>query len=336
MILITKCRSCGASMRFVPEKGKLACENCGTEQAVEERDEAARQAYEEESKVFRCTSCGSELITELNTTATFCSYCGQPTIIPERLSGTYAPTQVLPFKISQKQAEEAFFKWCRRGLVTPKAFVNAAKVRKISGIYVPFFLYDCDLSGDFQAEGTKIHMYRVGDTEYTETSFYAVHRNMDALYRRVPADASTKMDDQQMDKLEPFDGNELKPFMMPYLSGFFAEKYDVDGMQLMPRVRNRIDRYFEEYARSTMSGYASLRMNQRAINYDQVQSDYVLLPVWMLYYKHKDKEYLFTMNGQTGKVVGKPPISVPKVLLWLFGVSVAVFGLLKGLEVLLT
>ncbi len=207
-------------------------------------------------------------------------------------------------------------------------------MRKISGIYVPFFLYDCDIAGNFEAEGTKLHVYRIGQTEYTETSFFAIHRNMDALYRRVPADASSKMLDEQMDKLEPFDGSELKEFMMPYLSGFFAEKYDLDGMQLMPRVRGRIDNYFEDYARSTMSGYASVRMGSKDIRYDQVQSDYALLPVWMLSFMHKGKEYLFAMNGQTGKVVGKPPISRAKVLLWFAGVSGAVFGLLKLLEVL--
>ncbi|MBP7403249.1 MAG: hypothetical protein KBA30_11585, partial [Clostridia bacterium] len=235
MILIMKCPNCGSSMSFSPEKSRLVCASCQSEQPVEERETAAQKEWTDDSTVFNCTSCGSQLVTEKNTSATFCSYCGQPTIIPARLTGTYAPSQVLPFKISQKQAQEAFFKWCRRGLVTPKALVKAAKVRKISGIYVPFFLYDCDVAGNFEAEGTKIHVYRIGDTEYTETSFFNIHRNMDALYRRVPADASARMNDEQMDKLEPFDANELKEFSMPYLSGFFAEKYDLDGSQLMQR-----------------------------------------------------------------------------------------------------
>ena len=336
MILIMKCPNCGSSMSFSPGKTRLVCDNCKSEQAVEERPAAAQKAWEEESTVFNCSSCGSQLITEQNTSATFCSYCGQPTILPARLSGSYAPSQVLPFKISQKQAEEAFFKWCRRGRVTPNALVRAAKVRKISGIYVPFWLYDCDIAGDFQAEATKLHIYRIGDMEYTETSFFAVHRNLDALYRRVPADASSKMDDEQMDKLEPFDGRELKEFMMPYLSGFFAEKYDLDSLQLMPRLRGRVDKYLEEYVRSTMAGYATISMNSRDVRYDRVQADYVLLPVWMLSFMYKKKEYLFAMNGQTGKVVGKPPISRAKVLLWFAGVAGAVFGLLKLLEVLFT
>ena len=335
MILIMKCSNCGSSMSFSPEKKKLVCANCLTEQAVEEREPAAQQAWEQESTVFNCTSCGSQLVTEANTTATFCSYCGQPTILPTRLTGTYAPSQVLPFKFSQKQAEQAFFKWCRSGLVTPNELVNAARVRKISGIYVPFWLYDCDISGNFEAEGTKIHVYRIGNTEYTETSFFAVHRNLDALYRKVPTDASSKMDDAQMDKLEPFDANELKEFIMPYLSGFFAEKYDQDSLQLLPRLRNRINNYFEGYAKSTMTGYASLRMSGKDIRYDKVETDYVLLPVWMLSFMYKGKEYLFAMNGQTGKVVGKPPISKVKVALWFAGVAGAVFGLLKILEALL-
>ncbi len=34
-------------------------------------------------------------------------------------------------------------------------------------------------------------------------------------------------------------------------------------------------------------------------------------------YDHNREEYLFVMNGQTGKIVGKPPISLGKVALFL-------------------
>ena len=46
-------------------------------------------------------------------------------------------------------------------------------------------------------------------------------------FDKIPVDASTKMPDDLMDSIEPFDYKEMRPFMMEYMPGFFASKYDV-------------------------------------------------------------------------------------------------------------
>ena len=41
---------------------------------------------------------------------------------------------------------------------------------------------------------------------------------------------------------------------------------------------------------------------------------YALLPVWILNTRWEGKDFLFTMNGQTGKLVGNLPVSTKRVI----------------------
>ncbi|MFP8423673.1 hypothetical protein ACLH2P_30080, partial [Klebsiella michiganensis] len=76
-------------------------------------------------------------------------------------------------------------------------------------------------------------------------------------YSKVPVDASEKMNDEMMDKLEPFHESELTHFEMPYLAGYLAEQYNYDDSELLPRVRERVGRYANEYLSSTITGYST-------------------------------------------------------------------------------
>lgn len=42
---------------------------------------------------------------------------------------------------------------------------------------------------------------------------------------------------------------------------------------------------------------------------------HILLPIWMCTYAYKNKTYHFLINGQTGKIYGKKPLSSSKVVL---------------------
>ena len=50
-------------------------------------------------------------------------------------------------------------------------------------------------------------------------------------------------------------------------------------------------------------------------NFSDITYKYLLLPIWISTFKYNDKVYQFMVNGQTGKVSGKTPISIPKVIL---------------------
>lgn len=271
---------------------------------------------EHDTKHYVCQNCGAELITDADTTSTSCSYCGSPMILGDRLSGKMAPAKLIPFTITKDRAEAAFKKWCKGGLVTPNEFMKADRIKSITGMYVPFWLYDVNGRGEAYATATKVRSYCSGDYEITETRHYRIYRKVSLNFNDIPVDASEKMPDDMMDKLEPYSYTDLMDFNTPYLAGYIAEKYNYTDKELFPRLKEKTFHYIDSYIQNTIHGYSSVNITQRNYDAKQKNAAYTLLPVWMLAYSIKGKEYLFAMNGQTGKVVGKPPISKVKVSLW--------------------
>lgn len=318
-----KCGSCGGSMAFDSETGMLSCPSCGRSENIEQLSDPPLQNTfaAEEAKEYHCRNCGAVLITEAETAATVCSFCGSAVVLGDRLAGKLAPAMVIPFSISKQEAEAAFRKWCRNGLLTPSGFMTADRIKSITGLYVPFWLYDLRNRVEVHAKATKVRVYTKGDYQYTETQHYEVYRDLLVNYVKVPVDASEKMSDALMDRLEPFPYDRLKSFKTPYLAGFLAEKYSQDDKQLLPRVKAKIRDYIEAYIKSTITGYSTVAYTSKEINTVPERAEYVLLPVWVVHYDFKKLEHTFAMNGQTGKVVGKPPLSKAKVSAWFAGVS---------------
>lgn len=341
-----KCPSCGAPIEYDGATGKMSCEYCGNSFDVSQVNNQY-QNYEDtvinevpvekeycDFDGYRCDNCGAEVATDENTAATFCSFCGSPTLIRARLAGALKPEFVIPFRIQKEEAMAAYKKWTGKGIITPSAFRKKSTIEKITGMYVPFWLYDYDVDAYVRAVATRTSRDRRGDTVYEHTAHFNIGRNVSAYYEMIPADASEKMDDKTMDLLEPFDYNELKPFEMPYLSGYFAEKYTYGAEEMKSRVENRVRNYIYDEARKTIVGYSTVNIVGSNINMRRKRAAYTLMPVWVLNYEYNGKKYSFNMNGQTGRIVGKPPKSFAKIAALFCGVtacSAGIFALLGGL-----
>ncbi|MGG4498944.1 TFIIB-type zinc ribbon-containing protein [Brevibacillus reuszeri] len=326
-----KCPNCGSDMVFDSDTGMLSCHSCGrTDDIKTMPDPLKRNVFsDDEASEYHCKSCGAVVITEAETTATTCSFCGSVVVLGDRLSGKLAPAVVIPFSISKEEATQAFRKWCRNGLLTPKGFMTADRIKGITGMYVPFWLYELNNLVEVQAHGTRVSTYTRGDYRYTETQHFDVYRRIRLNYVDVPIDASEKMNDDLMDKLEPFPYKQLESFKTAYLAGYVAEKYSYDDKELFPRAKNKISPYIEEYIRSTMTQYTTVNYTSKQVDTKFKPAEYALLPVWVVHYDYNKLEYTFAMNGQTGKVVGKPPLSKAKVTAWFAGISSVCFLSLK-------
>lgn len=326
-----KCPNCGSGMMFDSVTGALSCPSCGRKDDIEQLpDPLKRQVFEAgEVKEYHCTSCGAVIVTEPETSATTCSFCGSAVVLADRLSGELAPAKVIPFSIGKEEAKRAFKKWCKKGLLTPSFFMTADRIKGITGIYVPFWLYELHNKVVVSGTGTKIRTYTQGDFDYTETRHFNIYRRIRLNFVNLPIDASAKMNDELMDKLEPFPQNKMKEFKTPYLAGYIAEKYSYTDEELLPRAKDKMMPYIDEYVSSTVSQYNSVSFTDEHIDTAMKKADYALLPVWMVQYDYKGKEYTFAMNGHTGKIVGKPPISKVKVTAWFTGIAGISFVALK-------
>ncbi len=332
-----KCPACTGPLHFEGASGQLKCDYCDSSFTVEEieklyrEDEtAAADAFEEakedkgawdtsdvkenwqaeEVVVYSCPSCGAELICEKTTAATSCPYCNNPSVVPGQLSGTLKPDHVIPFKLDKKAAIAALEKFYKGKWFLPKEFKSKNKISEIKGIYVPFWLFDGQVDADVIFKATRSHSHRQGDYMVTTTEHYHVRRAGTVDFVKIPVDASVKMPDGHMDALEPFDYGELKPFSTAYLPGFYADKYGVSIEESAPRADSRAkNTALEAMQADAAVAYHTCVPLRQSLSLMRGKVHYALLPVWMLNTKFEGKDYLFTMNGQTGKLVGDLPVS---------------------------
>ena len=265
-------------------------------------------------KAYCCPSCGAELLCDATTAATSCPYCGNPSVLPGQFSGILKPDFVLPFKLSKEDAIKALKKHYLKKPLLPSTFSKANHLEEIKGVYVPFWMYDGEASGSAQFHATQVHTYTSGDYEITETSHYDVQRAGSIAFEKIPVDASSKMPDDYMDSIEPYDYAELKPFSTAYLPGFLADKYDVSVEDSRERADTRCEGSLLSALERTVSGYTTCNETSRDIHLKRGKVHYALLPVWILNTRWEGKDFLFAMNGQTGKLVGNLPVSTKRVI----------------------
>ena len=353
-----QCPACTGPLHFVGESGRLECDYCGSnfdvaeiEALYKEKEQKAAKAAEdtenapvtkdgsewdvsglnedwgadaEGMRTYSCPSCGAELLCEATTAATSCPYCGNPTVVPGQFSGILKPDYVLPFKLSKEDAIKALKKHYLKKPLLPSTFSKANHLEEIKGVYVPFWMYDGKASGSAQFHATQVHTYTSGDYEITETSHYDVRRAGSLGFEKIPVDASSKMPDDYMDSIEPYDYSDLKPFSTAYLPGFLADKYDVSVEDSRERADKRCVGSLICALKGTVSGYTTCNETSRDIHLKRGKVHYALLPVWLLNTKWEGKDFLFAMNGQTGKLVGNLPVSTKRVI-GLFAAIAALF-----------
>ena len=273
-----------------------------------------RVLYAGHNSKYCCPSCGAELLCDATTAATSCPYCGNPSVLPGQFAGILKPDFVLPFKLSKEDAIKALKKHYLKKPLLPSTFSKADHLEEIKGVYVPFWMYDGEASGSAQFHATQVHTYTSGDYEITETSHYDVSRAGSIAFEKIPVDASSKMPDDYMDSIEPYDYADLKPFSTAYLPGFMADKYDVSVEDSRERADTRCAGSLLSALERTVSGYTTCNETSRDIHLKRGKVHYALLPVWILNTRWEGKDFLFAMNGQTGKLVGNLPVSTKRVI----------------------
>jgi len=345
-----KCPCCGGGISFDQTLQKMLCPYCQTEfdaEALEQfnaAQEAAPQPCQWQQsneswddsglQGFTCPSCAGELVGDEKTAATRCPYCGNPTVLPARLSGLFKPDFVIPFKLDKQAAKAGFAEKLKGKRLLPKNFRDESVLDEIVGSYVPFWLFDCKAGAQGTWRATRVKTWSDRRFRYTKTDHFQLRRAGEADFTQIPVDACSKMDNDYMDAIEPFDHKGLLPFQMTYLSGYLADKYDVTAEQSRPRIEKRAAQSMDQALTRTSQGasYNSVTKENGQTWLTQARANYALMPVWSLNAKYEGKNYRFAQNGQTGKFVGQLPISRGRAAAWFFGlfaITLAVMALLS-------
>ena len=341
MVRTYKCPGCGAALEYDPLDERLHCSYCfgsyapeeigrrstyvaavPTEADWEQMDDTRSRATIQ-MNIAVCSSCGGELAMKQEEVSSFCPYCGNATVVMDRVEERLAPDFVIPFKVSQDEAERIIRGRLQSGFYVPKAIKNF-ELEKLRGIYIPFWLYDMYYGADQKWK------YTVSSGK-SSTTYYA-HVLGDCTFRDLTVDASWAFNDNSSQRLEPYDMRALKPFDATYLSGFYADRFDVgyqaaDGIAL----RRSEGMYNESVKQYIQKPKAKLEESQTKRKI--LCRHYALLPVWFLTFRHDNDPYTVLLNGQTKKMVAAVPVDKKKVIatFLLFAAAFCIaFGIIGG------
>ncbi len=325
-----KCEACGSNMKYDPKSNMLFCEHCGTKRAFGEGARAEELAIEdalrtetagnwsEETKVFRCENCGAKVVLAKGETATCCPFCGTAQVVElDELAGI-KPNAVLPFRLTQNDSNESCKKWAKRKWFAPNAFKKNLKPENLHGVYVPCFTFDSSTSSHYYGRIGKRHTRTVGSGKNRRTETYIVWRNISGGFNHrfddVTITAGSKVSQKDLGKMGPFASNEALHYDGKYLLGFSAYHYEKDIVQCWGEAKNAMDAEIKRLILSQYSydyiDYINISTTHTGVTYK-----YVLFPVYAGHFSFKKKEYSFFVNGTNGRVTGKTPIAVWKVLL---------------------
>ncbi len=266
--------------------------------------------------VYKCPHCGAEVITSKDTAATSCVYCNRAITLEGNLSGTFKPDYVVPFTVTKEEAIKAYRRLARSSKLAPRAFTKTSAPKKLKGMYVPFWLYSFHGESRIAYTGTNTKVWVTGDTEYIETSTYSGTEGMEGDFKQIAEDGVKKLDNTLMDSIEPYDLMELRDFNPAYLAGFYAQRWDEDAGENEERAKSRARDVMHARTLDQAGSYGSISVNQEDYKWNGEKVELAMMPIWMMHTQYNGKDYIFGMNGQTGKIIGNIPMSTGKAFLY--------------------
>ena len=344
-----KCPNCGGTMDFDPESGKLHCPYCDYQEVIPQAENAPASAVELdflsaenketncnwgiEKKAVVCKSCGAETIYDALAVSSECPYCGSNQVMEAKGEKTLAPGGVVPFKITNEVAGANFKKWIGGKFFCPKLAKDSAKPEAFTGIYLPYWTFDTSTVSSYTGKyGIDRTVRRKDSNGNTVTETVTDWHRTSGIYREDFDDelvlATNRHNSAIINGLAPFETADNKAYKPEYVAGFAAERYTIglkDGWEIAKKsifrkINNGVSRKILRENNADHTSDIKVKSTFNAITYK-----YLMLPIWVSSFQYGGKVYQFMVNGQTGKVYGKTPVSVWKVLL-VVGIILAIIA----------
>jgi len=327
-VVTYKCPACGSALSYDPQWEKFSCASCGSRY---EENELTHTVQDEPdalggAMVYSCPSCGGEVVTEETTAAAFCYYCHNPVVLKGRVSGDWKPDGVLPFEVTREEAAQAFLNWAEKKRFTPKGFSARQHIDKITGVYYPYWLSRVEMEATFEGKGENSSTVSGAKHIVTTTKHYRVMRKARMAFENLVRPALLKQDRLLADGVQPYDLGKVKPFSESYLSGFMAERRDVEASSLEAGLKEETKGYAENLIRP--KGQYQRVTGSVSLSDVKTSHRYLLLPAWVVTYKAPNgKMDYYIVNGQTQTTCGILPVDKGRLLGACAGVAAAVAAL---------
>ncbi len=340
-----KCPQCGGIMDFDPKTGHMKCGFCDYEEEIAVSEEEPKKAEEldfdlvdktanknwgAEKKTVICEACGAETIYDALQTSAVCPFCGSNQVMEANDQDTIAPGGVVPFQVNDKDASRLFKEWIKKKWFCPRLAKESARPKSFNGIYLPYWTFDTNTFSTYTGQyGIDREVQDDDEHSHTETDWYSTSGTYNEFIDDELILASDRHDSNMLHKLEPFDTENNKAYKPEYVAGFVAERYALGVKDAWKQAKKAISAKLKRNVEDKIENEHNADHTRRVIlntSFNDVTYKYLLLPIWVSNFKYKDKVYQFMVNGQTGKIAGKTPLSIPKII-----ITVAVALLAAGI-----
>ena len=346
------CSSCGADLVFEPGDGFLTCPYCGHKEAIRQGiEQVEEQSFERHLRTgpeqmgkladnaleVQCQSCGAKSIFTPPEVAGRCDFCGVKIVAqPKSADPILAPGGVLPFCITQQQASAELSHWLSSRWFAPSSLKQFAEREAIHGVYIPYWTYDTNTTTDYT--GQRGEHYYVTETYYERdargnqvartrqvrhTRWYPASGTVSASFDDVLIAATQSLPPNRLADLEPWDLQELKSYDPAFLSGFRAQRYQVDLAQGFELAKEVIAPSIEGDVRNDIGGDEQ-SISELSTRYSETNFKHLLLPIYAGAYRYNGRLFQILVNGRTGEIQGDRPFSVWKIALLVAGVLLIV------------
>lgn len=323
------CANCGGGIRYDISRQQLVCVSCGTPapfplnstpptehpyaaQAVN----ASHRVAQAETMEISCQNCGAQVMFSAHQTATCCPMCGSAHINAARQAEGIPPDGIIPFKVDQYQAQEAFRKWVRSRWFAPNSLKKSYQEGKLTPVYLPYWTFDAQAQANYQGRGGRVRHIRQGKQTRTTIDWYPVSGTVRQSFDDIQICASANSQRQLAGEIQPFGTSRgCKPYDVAYLAGAQAEHYALPLDDGYRQAQQQMEAELHAAATSQILGRGFQQASITRLNpsYANVTYKQVLLPVWLAAFTQGGKSWHYAINGETGKVSGERPYSAVKI-----------------------
>ncbi|MDT7689108.1 MAG: hypothetical protein QOJ70_371 [Acidobacteriota bacterium] len=350
-----RCPGCGADLQFAPEGGCLTCPYCGhQEQIAASGAPVEERSYEQYLQLHAdrmgslaegalevaCQTCGATVTFTPPMVAGECDFCGSPLVAqPKSADPVLAPEGVLPFRVTQDDATNAIRRWLASRWFAPNALRKFAAQESIGGVYIPFWTYDAHTSSEYEGERGE-HYYTTesyterdaqGDTvtrtrQVQHTRWQAASGTVERWFDDILVPATKSLPPARLAALEPWDLSELTAYEPAYLSGYKAQRYQVELAEGFELAKQSAAPVIESDVRSDIGGDEQ-RVTRVSTTYSAITFKHLLLPVYVGAYRFRERVYQVVINGRTGEVQGERPYSFWKILFFSLALVILIIAI---------
>lgn len=342
------CSSCGGDLKFAPNTLSLLCMYCGSENKIQDPNnevdfqehdfvqallELEKVVEKEEQHAVKCNSCAATTTLPPNVTSCKCPFCDTALVVDVNASTKFMkPHFVLPFKLDKNAARNKFASWLDNMWFAPNDLKRFKGYEdQLKGIYLPNWTYDTlaliayrGERGDAYYETVPVTSVQNGKTvtqmqQVRKIRWSFASGNLEHFFDDIITSASTSVPLDYMLSLEPWDLKALQTFDQKYLAGFQTEVYTRNLKEGFELAKQMIDPQLTQMIYNHIGGNEQ-RIHERQIDFSQISFKLILLPIYISAYQYKGKVYRFVVNGQSGKIKGERPYSIPKILGAVLGV----------------